>query len=168
MTDGDAEPGDKADGSESSEEQQAFRILYTLGQDHAKTRPTQKPKRKSWWRPRGKKIEVVGTERELSAAALKLRDREQTMKLRLRLAWFTMGAVAIQLIAANLLFWNYLARHDWRVDTPPEVVVAWLSATVVEVIGIVLVIARNLFPSTEKNLSRRDLARLVKKLEKDD
>lgn len=160
MTDEPTKPSPEESGAE---EQQAFKLYYTLNQD-----ASDKKRRGAGRQRRSKKVEVVGPESELTAATLKLRDREQTMKLRLRLAWFTMIAVAVQLAAANLLFWNYLARESWRDGTPPEVVVAWLSATVVEVIGIVLVIARNLFPSTDKNLSRRDLVRIVKKLEKDD
>jgi len=144
-----------------AEEQEAFRLALEAERNLASGRG------RSRRRPRSStsRIAVVDPEEELNLQTLKLRDRQQTMRLRLFLAWFAIAAVSVQLIAANLLFWNYLARPEWRLGTPTEVVVAWLSATVVETIGIVVIIARNLFPANLKGIGRRDLKKLLRKLE---
>ncbi|WP_151199574.1 hypothetical protein [Cryobacterium sp. LW097] len=76
---------------------------------------------------------------------LKRRDRGQDIFLKRVLAYFAIGAVAVQLAVANFFFWHYLQRLNFAASDP--VMVAWLSATVIEVIGIVAIIARNLFPN---------------------
>ncbi len=54
--------------------------------------------------------------------------------------------LAAQLIAANVLMFKYAAAdaHNWA--PPPEVMQAWLAATVVELIGVVYVVVSHLFP----------------------
>ncbi len=48
-----------------------------------------------------------------------------------------------QLVAANTLMFLYAGLgRDW--DVPPEVIITWLSASVVEVVGIALVVTRYL------------------------
>ncbi|WP_065571990.1 hypothetical protein [Microbacterium oleivorans] len=62
---------------------------------------------------------------------------------------------------ANVFFGFYL----WQTKDDgfePSVMIAWLSATVVEVVGIVVIVARNLFPSTAVALRQRDIRRLAK------
>ncbi|MFF0909726.1 hypothetical protein ACFWZW_03435 [Microbacterium enclense] len=96
---------------------------------------------------------------KLRQRQLKLDQREQDMKLRERLANYAIWIVIIQVGVANLLFAFYLWHNPYDPDAP--VMIAWLSATVVEVIGILWVIARNLFPYRDKSapLSTRDSRR---------
>jgi hypothetical protein len=156
------EPEDAA-----SEQDEAFRIVNRILAEHGDT-PVSELRKRDKKAKQGTKVAVVDEDDEVTAATLKLRDRKQTMKLRFTLAWFTMGAVAVQLLTANVLFALYLSLPSWRENTPPVVIVAWLSATVVEVIGIVLVIARNLFPGSEKTRTRKDLMRLLVQYAKHD
>lgn len=147
----------------SSEQDKAFSIVSRILAEHG-SKPMSELGKGDGQGKRTKKrtkVAVLDEDDEVTAATLKLRDRKQTMRLRFILAWFTMGAVAVQLLTANVLFALYLAWPHWRENTPPVVIVAWLSATVVEVIGIVLVIARNLFPGSEKTRTRKDLMRLL-------
>lgn len=56
------------------------------------------------------------------------------------------GAMAAQLLSANLGFYLYAwLGVDW--DVNPTVMQVWLTATVVEVIGITAIVTRSLFPS---------------------
>jgi hypothetical protein len=75
----------------------------------------------------------------------------QTLKLRGVYAWTFLGALAAQMVAADVAFFLYAAWGvHWAV--PPEVMTAWLSATVVEIVGVVYAVTRSLFPlSDHKN-----------------
>lgn len=48
------------------------------------------------------------------------------------------------LVSANVAFYLYAIHKNF--DIPPEVIIGWLTTTVVQVVGIVLVIAKYLFP----------------------
>lgn len=80
--------------------------------------------------------------------------REQENQLRATIAQRVIDFVAGQLILTNMLAWLYvlvmLARHD---PIPSEVIIAWLSSTIVEIIGLLWVMARSLFPFRDR---RRD------------
>jgi low temperature requirement protein LtrA len=77
-------------------------------------------------------------------AVVKMRDKEQDIALKKILAWASVAFVAFQLIIANLFFGFYLWHA--RETTPNSIMMAWLSATVIEVIAILGIIARSLFP----------------------
>lgn len=51
---------------------------------------------------------------------------------------------------ANIFFGFYLWQIRAHMDS--AVMIAWLSASVVEVVGILWVIARNLFPYRDKSM----------------
>ncbi|PPF47050.1 hypothetical protein C5B85_01885 [Pseudoclavibacter sp. AY1F1] len=82
----------------------------------------------------------------------KLKQRAQDMKLRKNLAYWAIGFVCAQLVFANLFFAIYLGHNAVRPN--PAIMIAWLSGTVVEVIGILWVIARSLFPFKDKSRSK--------------
>jgi hypothetical protein len=96
--------------------------------------------------------ELLGLDPEYAAAVLNVMDRDQTLTLRHRIAWFAIWAVTAQLVLADVIFGWYLWVNGGH-GIEPEVMIAWLSATVVEVIGIIVIVARNLFPSPS---TRRD------------
>lgn len=77
---------------------------------------------------------------------------EQTNRLRLLYARGMFGVVALQLGVADGIFIAYLAGAGRPAGTAvdPVVMEVFLAATVVQAIGIVLVITRGLFPE-EKN-----------------
>lgn len=95
--------------------------------------------------PTGVGLEAV----KLRQGQLKLDQREQDMKLRERLATNATRLVIAQVAVANILFAFYLGHNAYDADA--SVMIAWLSATVVEVVGILWVIARNLFPYRDKS-----------------
>src|SRR5581483_7715728 len=55
-----------------------------------------------------------------------------------------LAAMAIQIVAADGGFYLYGHAYSWRM--PPEAIIGWLSATVVQIVAVVLVITNYLFP----------------------
>lgn len=84
----------------------------------------------------------------LRHAQAKAQNREQNLRLRKVLAYCAIGLVGVQLLTSNLYFAYFLAHNITSPD--PKIMIAWLSASVIEVIGILLVIARSLFPVKSK------------------
>ncbi|MDN4173932.1 hypothetical protein QWY28_13305 [Nocardioides sp. SOB77] len=76
---------------------------------------------------------------------LRVEGGSQDLKLRRHLAYGAFIAVAVQLMIANVAFYIYGDAKSWDLDS--SVMIAWLSATVIETLGVVLIIARNLFPN---------------------
>lgn len=77
------------------------------------------------------------------------KDHHQDIKLKRIYAVSLLIALGIQLLIADGVFVAYVwAGENWRVS--PDVVNVWMGAAVVQVIGVVIVVTRYLFP-------RRDL-----------
>jgi hypothetical protein len=73
-------------------------------------------------------------------------DRYQNIVLKRSYARSLLFLLAAQVAAANVVFVIYAwVGQDWRV--PENVMIGWLGATVVELIGVVTVVTRHLFPS---------------------
>lgn len=88
--------------------------------------------------------ELDSLDAQQARAAVKLRARDLDVRLKRILAIFVVAAVGAQLVVADLVFAKWML---FGAAAPSDtVVVSWLSATVVEVIGIVAIVARNLFP----------------------
>src|SRR3712207_6305974 len=82
----------------------------------------------------------------------KVEKKEQALQLRKLIATKALGFIKWQLIATNIFFGFYLVCYlsVLHLAVPPAVMVGWLSSTIVEVIGILWVIARSLFPFHDK------------------
>jgi hypothetical protein len=77
--------------------------------------------------------------------ALAGEDRRQDIKLKKTYAKSFLRLVALQLVVADLVFIAYAwAGKSW--DLPSSVIEIWLGATLIELVGIVLVVTRYLFP----------------------
>jgi hypothetical protein len=73
------------------------------------------------------------------------RDIEQDIRLKRTYARYLLGILVAQLLIANTVFIVYAwAGVDWKLE--PRVINVWLAATLIEVVGIVLVVTRYLFP----------------------
>lgn len=72
-------------------------------------------------------------------------DREQDIGLKGRYASFILWLLGGQLFIADAIFFVY-AQVGAHWQLPPVVIDIWLGATLVEVVGIVLVVTRYLFP----------------------
>jgi hypothetical protein len=82
---------------------------------------------------------------------LRTTDYEQDIQLKKIYALVLLSGLGIQLVIANAAFFLYgFVGVDWKID--PNVMQVWLAATVVEVVGVVLVVTRYLFP--RRNVSQ--------------
>jgi len=79
---------------------------------------------------------------------IRRQDYLQNLRLKRMYALGLLGILFLQLVFANVGFFLYgWLGVDWKVT--PSVMNVWLSATVVEVVGVVFVVTRHLFPSRE-------------------
>ncbi len=77
------------------------------------------------------------------------RDYEQDIKLKRMYGRTLLTVMTVQLGVADLLFFLYAVFGlRWAIQT--SVMQTWLAATVVEVIGIALVVTRYLFPRRDQ------------------
>jgi hypothetical protein len=65
-------------------------------------------------------------------------------------------AMALQIVAADAGFYLYGHAYSWRI--PSEAIIGWLTTTVVQIVGVVLVITNYLFPSGGTRQRRRPSA----------
>jgi hypothetical protein len=76
-------------------------------------------------------------------------DHWQDIQLKKTYAKWLLILVAAQLVVADAVFVAYAwAGNDWRLET--SVIQIWLGATLVELIGVALVITRYLFPRRDR------------------
>lgn len=80
------------------------------------------------------------------STSLEDQDRGQNIRLKKIYAIGLLSGLAAQLLIADAAFWFYMAlgKH-WNLS--PAVIDIWLGATLVEVVGIVLVVTQHLFPA---------------------
>lgn len=154
-----------ADDADRTEENRAFTLAETAEKAGAAQQPQLDGRRERRKQRRTRIPMDTDLDREVAAQIAKNLKLEEKLSLRRLIAIFAIAAVSVQLVSASLLFWGYLANPTWREGTPPEVMLAWLSATVVEVIGIVVIIARNLFPSGEKPVTKSQVSKMLRSSE---
>jgi hypothetical protein len=76
---------------------------------------------------------------------LQRRDKAQDIELKRTVATWTLRAVFTELIIANGVFISYCLGNHWRI--PTSAIDIWLGATVVQIVGVLLVIVKYLFPT---------------------
>lgn len=83
----------------------------------------------------------------LRPAQLQAKDHQQDIDLKKKYADWLLGAVIGQLVLANAVFIAYAwAGKGWDLDA--VVIDVWLAATLVQVVGVVAIVTRYLFSST--------------------
>lgn len=85
------------------------------------------------------------SKRVKTMADLERDDLEQKIAQRRNYARWALFLVFVQIAVADVAFFEYGHAMAWKL--PVSAINGWLSATVVETIGIVLVIVRSLFPN---------------------
>jgi hypothetical protein len=87
-------------------------------------------------------------------------DLEQLIKLKRFYGIAILIMMAVQLVVVNVGFGLYAALgYDWA--PPYQVVQVWLAATFVQIVSVVVVITKSLFPP-----EKSELAKVVKRLDK--
>lgn len=110
----------------------------------------------------GSADEATGTASSFNArrrenAALRKLDakntrREQENQLRKEVATWSLWFVLTQLVITNTTIVAYIVTMlVLKQYVPTEVLITWLSSTIVEIIGILWVIARSLFPFHDRH-----------------
>ncbi len=92
----------------------------------------------------------LGERAQLQEIRLRESNAKQDLELRETYAKWLLGILAIELVVVNVIFCLYAAKgRDWRL--PDGVIQIWLAATVVQVVGIVTVVTRYLFPRRDQS-----------------
>lgn len=78
-------------------------------------------------------------------ASARATQAEQANTLRKYYGWALLGMLFAQVIAADVIFCLY-ATHGVHWKIPSTTMNVWLGATVVQVVGVVLVVVHYLFP----------------------
>lgn len=84
----------------------------------------------------------------IEAKKVEIERQRSDLNLGRRYAMVLLGALAIQIAIADGAFYVYGFYNHW--DVPVSAIQVWLAATVIEVIGVVAVITRSLFPNNNK------------------
>ena len=82
--------------------------------------------------------------------------REQENQLRKKVATWSLWFVLGQLVVTNATIVIYIGfMLAVKKYVPTEVLITWLSSTIVEIIGILWVIARSLFPFHDRHRDKK-------------
>lgn len=82
-------------------------------------------------------------DREADRRCLERPEKRDRLGARRVYAYCLLGVAVVQLAIADVAFLIYGFYNDWRI--PVAAIDAWLGATIVQIIGGVLVIARSIF-----------------------
>lgn len=77
------------------------------------------------------------------------RKRLNEVKLHNRVGNGALALMVVQLLIADTAFYIYGFKNGWHI--PTAAITTWLAATVIQIVGVVLVIAKNLFPSVNES-----------------
>lgn len=89
---------------------------------------------------------LLGVRSGTQVSDLDVDERRQDMRLKKQYATGILAGLGVQLAVVNIVLVLYAWKGvHWALSS--EIVYVWLGATVVEVIGVVLVITKHLFPS---------------------
>jgi hypothetical protein len=80
---------------------------------------------------------------------LNRRKRLNEIKLHNRVGNGALVLMVVQLFIADAAFYIYGFKNGWHI--PTAAITTWLAATVIQIVGVVLVIAKNLFPSVNES-----------------
>lgn len=89
------------------------------------------------------------TPQPVSFEGLDRQKRENEVDLHRRIGNGALLLMVVQLFIADAAFYIYGFKNDWHI--PTAAITTWLAATVIQIIGVVLVIAKNLFPSISEH-----------------
>lgn len=76
---------------------------------------------------------------------LNRQKRKNEVDLHRRVGNGALLLMVVQLLIADTAFYIYGFENGWEI--PTAAITTWLGATVIQIVGVVLVIAKNLFPT---------------------
>ena len=78
--------------------------------------------------------------------AIKDAENEERRKIRKKIVYPVLCGAGVQFVVADIVFVIYGNANCWHI--PSVVMTAWLSATVVQIVGVVLIVMNYLFPKS--------------------
>ncbi len=132
----DATPGggSKGDPEKEQAEQSAKRILEEGAASDAPAMP--------------EALRFLAEKAQLQEIELKKEYATQEIELRETYAKGLLAILAVELVVVNVIFWVYAEKgRNWNI--PEGVIQIWLGATVVQIVGVVTVVTRYLFPNRD-------------------
>ena len=86
----------------------------------------------------------------------RMKDHTIDSGLKKLVGQLSMAGLVAQLVAVNAGFGFYLYHSVFTLkqQIPPEVMIAWFTSTVVEMVGVVYVVAKYLFPENGNDWNR--------------
>jgi cytochrome c-type biogenesis protein CcmH/NrfG len=99
------------------------------------------------WR-RVESAEAAKLETEVEALREELASEVQNRRLRYPVAIGALALMVIQVAVSNVIFGWYGDTNAWEI--PSAAISVWMGTTVVEVIGVVLVVMNYLFPAAQR------------------
>jgi hypothetical protein len=97
---------------------------------------------------KSKLVELETKEADLAQQRHALDTEKDNRRLRKYVANCALLVMLVQIVAANATFIWYGDTNGW--DISPAAISAWMGATVVQVVSVVLVITNYLFPNPKK------------------
>jgi hypothetical protein len=91
--------------------------------------------------------------RERDLSKLRMEDHLLDTRLKKLIGRIAILAMIVQLACTNIGFAAYMIWMQWISGSaiPQAVMIGWFSSTFVEIVGLVLVVAKYIFPSTGNN-----------------
>lgn len=80
---------------------------------------------------------------------LNRQKRKNEVDLHRRVGNGALLLMVAQLVIADAAFYIYGFKNGWHI--PTAAITTWLAATVIQIVGVVLVIAKSLFPSVAES-----------------
>ena len=77
-------------------------------------------------------------------ATHRLKVKRSNLHFRRAYAVVLLFAMVVQVGIADLFFWRYLQAYDYK--APEQTMSVWIGAAVVQLIGLVIIITKYLFP----------------------
>ncbi|HJZ35128.1 MAG TPA: hypothetical protein VJ204_02555 [Solirubrobacterales bacterium] len=95
------------------------------------------------------RLRYLDEEEQAQGMSLRQLFAEQEHGLRQRYADWILWLLGAQFVIADAVFVTFAwVGRSW--DLPPGVVEVWLAATVVQVVGVVAIVTRHLFPNRDQ------------------
>lgn len=89
---------------------------------------------------------LTGTKKKASIEELERSEKASNVRLRKIVGYGMLSLMAAQVVLADGVFLKYAGRVGWG-NLEVGAIQAWLAATVIQVVGVVTVITKSLFPA---------------------
>jgi hypothetical protein len=136
-------------GPDPAKEQQAEETAKRILTEGAASDAPQMPEDYQYL-PQKLQLLEIQLKKDFARQEIELKESYATQELELRATYAKglLAVLAVELVVVNVIFWFYAEKgHGWNI--PEGVIQIWLGATVVQIVGVVTVVTRYLFPNRD-------------------